>query len=136
MCWASNHQNTYKNCPRAHFPFKPTLHPTDESCPPCCSKREMPRACGWQNRSQQRVQKRHIKSSLVLLVFRRLHLQGQFGSLFPEGNSAFSRWIQPTWRLGSREISHLVWKATHRASAPPPGPSTRGVHVYDLPQRQ
>jgi hypothetical protein len=22
MCWASNHQNTYRNCPRAHFPFK------------------------------------------------------------------------------------------------------------------
>jgi hypothetical protein len=21
MCWASNHQNTYRNCPRAHFPF-------------------------------------------------------------------------------------------------------------------
>jgi hypothetical protein len=21
MCWASNHQNTYKNCLRAHFPF-------------------------------------------------------------------------------------------------------------------
>lgn len=21
---------------------QPTLHPTDESCPPCCSKREMP----------------------------------------------------------------------------------------------
>jgi hypothetical protein len=21
MCWASNHQNTYINCPRAHFPF-------------------------------------------------------------------------------------------------------------------
>jgi hypothetical protein len=22
MCWTSNHQNTYRNCPRAHFPFK------------------------------------------------------------------------------------------------------------------
>jgi hypothetical protein len=21
MCWASNHQNTYRNCPRAYFPF-------------------------------------------------------------------------------------------------------------------
>jgi hypothetical protein len=21
MCWASNHQNTYRNCPKAHFPF-------------------------------------------------------------------------------------------------------------------
>jgi hypothetical protein len=21
MCWTSNHQNTYRNCPRAHFPF-------------------------------------------------------------------------------------------------------------------
>jgi hypothetical protein len=21
MCWAYNHQNTYRNCPRAHFPF-------------------------------------------------------------------------------------------------------------------
>jgi hypothetical protein len=21
MCWASNHQNTYRNCPREHFPF-------------------------------------------------------------------------------------------------------------------
>ena len=21
MCWASNHQNIYRNCPRAHFPF-------------------------------------------------------------------------------------------------------------------
>jgi hypothetical protein len=21
MCWASNHQNTYRNCARAHFPF-------------------------------------------------------------------------------------------------------------------
>jgi hypothetical protein len=21
MCWASNHQNTYRNCPRAHFSF-------------------------------------------------------------------------------------------------------------------
>jgi hypothetical protein len=21
MCWASNHQNTYRNGPRAHFPF-------------------------------------------------------------------------------------------------------------------
>jgi hypothetical protein len=21
MCWTSNHQNTYGNCPRAHFPF-------------------------------------------------------------------------------------------------------------------
>jgi hypothetical protein len=21
MCWASNHQNTYRNCSRAHFPF-------------------------------------------------------------------------------------------------------------------
>jgi hypothetical protein len=21
MCWASNHQNIYKNGPRAHFPF-------------------------------------------------------------------------------------------------------------------
>jgi hypothetical protein len=21
MCWASYHQNTYRNCPRAHFPF-------------------------------------------------------------------------------------------------------------------
>jgi hypothetical protein len=25
MCWASNHQNTYINCPRAHFPFKKEL---------------------------------------------------------------------------------------------------------------
>jgi hypothetical protein len=22
MCWASNHQNTYRNCPRAYFPFR------------------------------------------------------------------------------------------------------------------
>ena len=22
MCWASNHQNTYRNFPKAHFPFK------------------------------------------------------------------------------------------------------------------
>jgi hypothetical protein len=22
MCWASNHQNIYRNCPRAHFPFR------------------------------------------------------------------------------------------------------------------
>jgi hypothetical protein len=22
MCWASNHQNTYGNCPRAYFPFR------------------------------------------------------------------------------------------------------------------
>jgi hypothetical protein len=43
--------------------------------------------------------------------------RGEFG-LFP--------WIQPTWRLGSGEISRLVWKTTHRANAPPPGPSTRG----------
>jgi hypothetical protein len=21
MCWASNHQNTFRNCPKAHFPF-------------------------------------------------------------------------------------------------------------------
>jgi hypothetical protein len=21
MCWAFNHQNTYRNCPRAHTPF-------------------------------------------------------------------------------------------------------------------
>jgi hypothetical protein len=21
MCWESNHQNTYRNCPRAYFPF-------------------------------------------------------------------------------------------------------------------
>jgi hypothetical protein len=21
MCWPSNHKNTYRNCPRAHFPF-------------------------------------------------------------------------------------------------------------------
>jgi hypothetical protein len=21
VCWASNHQNTYRNCPRAYFPF-------------------------------------------------------------------------------------------------------------------
>jgi hypothetical protein len=25
MCWASNHQNTYRNRPRAHFPFNPPL---------------------------------------------------------------------------------------------------------------
>jgi hypothetical protein len=23
MCWTSNHQNTYRNGPRAHFPFRP-----------------------------------------------------------------------------------------------------------------
>jgi hypothetical protein len=22
MCWTSNHQNTYRNGPRAHFPFR------------------------------------------------------------------------------------------------------------------
>jgi hypothetical protein len=25
MCWTSNHQNTYRNGPRAHFPFKDQL---------------------------------------------------------------------------------------------------------------
>jgi hypothetical protein len=25
MCWASNHQNIYRNCPRAHFPFQSPL---------------------------------------------------------------------------------------------------------------
>jgi hypothetical protein len=25
MCWASNHQNTYRNGPRAHFPFNVPL---------------------------------------------------------------------------------------------------------------
>jgi hypothetical protein len=25
MCWASNHQNTYRNGPRAHFPFSHTI---------------------------------------------------------------------------------------------------------------
>jgi hypothetical protein len=25
MCWASNHQNTYRNCPRAYFPFNFSL---------------------------------------------------------------------------------------------------------------
>jgi hypothetical protein len=25
MCWASNHQNKYRNGPRAHFPFTKTL---------------------------------------------------------------------------------------------------------------
>jgi hypothetical protein len=27
MCWASNHQNTYRNCPRAHFPFTISARP-------------------------------------------------------------------------------------------------------------
>jgi hypothetical protein len=26
MCWTSNHQNTYRNCPRAHFPFSKPGH--------------------------------------------------------------------------------------------------------------
>jgi F0F1-type ATP synthase gamma subunit len=25
MCWVSNHQNNYRNSPRAHFPFKVAL---------------------------------------------------------------------------------------------------------------
>jgi hypothetical protein len=25
MCWTSNHQNTYRNSPRAHFPFNLSL---------------------------------------------------------------------------------------------------------------
>jgi hypothetical protein len=37
MCWASNHQNNYRNGPRAHFPFKspsavrPRVAPSDEA---------------------------------------------------------------------------------------------------------
>jgi hypothetical protein len=26
MCWASNHQNIYRNGPRAHFPFTLIIH--------------------------------------------------------------------------------------------------------------
>jgi hypothetical protein len=26
MCWTSNHQNTYRNGPRAHFPFRYVLN--------------------------------------------------------------------------------------------------------------
>jgi hypothetical protein len=31
MCWASNHQNTNRNCPRAHFPFNLPLANTSKS---------------------------------------------------------------------------------------------------------
>jgi hypothetical protein len=34
MCWTSNHQNTYRNGPRAHFPFKEQERFEDEAQKP------------------------------------------------------------------------------------------------------
>jgi ABC-type uncharacterized transport system permease subunit len=31
LCWTSNHQNTYRNGPRAHFPFTKAIHNIDEA---------------------------------------------------------------------------------------------------------
>jgi hypothetical protein len=42
MCWASNHQNIYRNGPRAHFPFNTAMDtlPTGLQGPRCDEVRE------------------------------------------------------------------------------------------------
>jgi hypothetical protein len=46
MCWASNHQNTYRNYPRAHFPFNLPLF--GDSCQHIKKQpKEVQHQCNW-----------------------------------------------------------------------------------------
>ena len=50
MCWASNHQNTYRNCPWAHFPFNLPLF--GDSCQHMKKQeKEVQHQCKWRPNS-------------------------------------------------------------------------------------
>jgi hypothetical protein len=113
MCWASNHQNTYRNCPRAHFPFN------------------------WSIKAKTKT------SSLVILECQIHCKKGLLGKLWTERltsskapgdrlnqageQNSLTQASQTVWHLGANSLV-LMW--TVWLTQPDSPPMARGVNLH------